>query len=148
MSLTAVCINICLGTQTALACNASKNPSVVQSRSFICLVWGKLLSSRNELFVHTCMQVWPQQRLGSHWAGRAQLSPAAPYSTLLIIIHCLVLSGIQEENRSREEGVPESPGSLPGQPRLQGTACARTVVGHGNAKLVAAHGTFPGGASL
>ena len=77
-----------------------------------------------------------------------QPSAAAPYSTLLIIIHCLVLSGIQEENRSREEGVPESPGSVPGQPRLQGTARTRTVAGRGNAELVATHGTFQGGANL
>lgn len=39
-----------------------------------------------------------------------------------MIIHSLVLSGIQEENRSCQEGVPESPGRVPGQPRLQGTA--------------------------
>lgn len=79
---------------------------------------------------------------------RVQPSPAAPYPALLIIIHCLVLSGIQEENRSREEGVPESPGSVPGQPCLQGTARTRTVTGRGNAELVATHRTLWGGASL
>lgn len=39
-----------------------------------------------------------------------------------MIIHSLVLPGVQEENRSCQEGVPESPGRLQGQPRLQGTA--------------------------
>lgn len=53
----------------------------------------------------------------SRW-GTAQ-SPLFP---LLMILHSLVFSGLQEENRSCQEGVPEGPGCLPGQPRLQGTA--------------------------
>lgn len=112
-------INTCLGTQTTLACNASKNPSRVQSRGFTCSIQGKFLpAGMSSSCTHACRN--GLSGAGSRRAGGVQPSPAASYSTVLIIIHHLVLPGVQEENRSRQEGVPESPGSVPGQPRLQG----------------------------
>lgn len=76
----------------------------------------------------------PQNREGA-------ANPAAPHSASIIILHYLVLVGIQEENRSRQEGVSESPGCIPGQPGLKGTLM-HAVSARGNDEFTATHGTF------
>lgn len=110
-------INTCLNIQTTLTRDTSKNPSTVQSRGFIFLVWHKFLCSRIEFSMHTA----PLKGAPSEQVGCSQAQQPSLFS-LLMIIHPLVLPGLQEENRSCQEGVPESPGRVPGQPRLQGTA--------------------------
>lgn len=94
-------------TQTTLTRDASKNPT------------------------------WSNPGPSFSWFGRNSCAPEPSFPCteqvgcsqaqsllfpLLMILHCLVLSGLQEENRSCQEGVSEGLGCLPGQPRLQGTA--------------------------
>lgn len=76
----------------------------------------------------------PQSREGA-------ANPAAPHSASIVILHYLVLAGIQEENRSCQEGVSESPGCIPGQPGLQGTL-VHAVSARGSDEFTATHGTF------
>lgn len=67
---------------------------VTASQGFICLIWGKFLSGRTEVFTHVIQSPIPIGGRGSGRAGRVQPSPAAAGAALLTILHCLVLSGI------------------------------------------------------
>lgn len=94
-------INTRPGTQTALAWDASKNPSVVQSRGFICLIWGKFLPSRNEFSAQTCAQERPQR-----WRGGFTLSrqgAAEPSSTLFCFINYYPLLGPFRRTRGKQK---------------------------------------------
>lgn len=91
-------INIRRGTQTTLACDASKNPRAVQPRGFVCLIWGKFLLSRKEFSMHTSMQEWPQQRGGPIEQGAAE-----PSSTLFCVINYYPFLGLFRHTRGKQK---------------------------------------------
>lgn len=93
-------INTCPGTQTALAWDASKNPSVVQSRGFICLIWGKFLPSRNEFSAQTCTHEWPRQVGG---VPLSRQGAAEPSSTLFCFINYYPLLGPFRRTRGKQK---------------------------------------------
>lgn len=54
-------------------------------------------------------------------------SPVSLLNTQFTITHCL-FPGIQEENRGRQEGVPQGPGRVQGEPGFEGSRGRRRHV--------------------